>query len=312
MSKGGFSQIVLMDKGTLDTSPTNPIAFGITRNSELIVSPIAFKSTKIEHKDWEISNFDNFALKGESIQPSIFMFKKLLDWVNGNCDAQIVSKKQGSAATSTDVFLFDDGRELGIDFRFIVSDEVRYCGIDLERAFPKGVFDTIIAAALTDTAIVISEGDDFDKVRTPYPLTTDSPSATALFTTYTKRMLTIESKMKRKDINNISLIDDFKITLEIEGEEASIAQFIAQRAKGLSSDVVFTEGNAGAYFDKWVFNDNVLVQNSIYTINEKERIMNVKYVGTVPKEAFAFGYGTSNGGAANDSTGTTGGTVTVG
>lgn len=308
----GLKQIVLCDKGTLNTTPVDPIALGIRKDAVLTINH--FKQVE-DYRKRKFRNYLNFKLEGETLQPTIFMFKKLLDWLNGNVDLQVITQNQSTSAK--DVFKFNAGKELGIDFDWTYNQEGRSCKITFERAFPYADAVTFIDSADSNTAITFSgitdDGTDLTLYRGSSPDKFEKPADTSLGSTslITVRSLNIKSENK-KSIDNMSIVDNLMITLEMTGREAAIADFVMRLNKQQLDSVVFQEKNTGTFYDKFDFNALVLSQTDEFVINDEERTLKIVLEGRVPIYAVSFLYGTNNGGNVADTKGTTGGTIKFG
>lgn len=311
-SAAGLKQIVLCDKGTLATSPTNPIALGIRKDATLTINP--FKQVE-DYRKRKLRNMLNFNFSGESMQPTVFTFKKLIDWINGNVDMQIVTQNQSSS--TKDVFKFNAGKELGIDFDWTYNQDGRSCKLTIERAFPFANANTLIDSADSETAVSFSgitdDGTDLTLYRGSSAEKFEKPASTSLgaVNLVTVRSLNIKTENK-KSIDNMSLIDNLMITLEMTGREAAIADFVTRLGKGQLDSVVFQEKNGASTYDKFDFNSLVLGQTDEFVINDEERTLKIVLEGRVPIYAVSFEYGTGKGGGAADTIGTTGGTIKFG
>lgn len=308
----GLKQIVLCDFGTLATTPADPIAMGIRKDATLTINH--FKQVE-DYRKRKLRNMLNFKLEAETLQPTVFLLKKLLNWINGNVDGYIKTQKQGSGAQ--DVFKFHSGKNLGVDFDLMYNQEGRKCKLTLERALPYDTGVTFIDSADSETPITFSgitdDGTDLAIYRGFNPDKFEKPGGTSLGGTslITVRQLNIKSESK-KSIDNISLVDNLMITLEMTGKEAAISDFITRLNKGQLDSVVFQEKNSGSYYDKFDFNSNVLSQTDEFVINDEDRTLKVVFEGRVPIYDVSFLLGTGNGGDATDTKGTTGGTVRFG
>ncbi|MFZ5986925.1 MAG: hypothetical protein ACOYWZ_07360 [Bacillota bacterium] len=308
----GLKQIVMCDKGTLATTPVDPIALGIRKDAVLTINH--FKQVE-DYRKRKLRNMLNFKLEGETMQPTIFTFKKMIDWLNGNVDLQVVTQNQSTSAK--DVWKFNAGKELGIDFDWTYNQDGRSCKITFERAFPYSDGVTFIDAADSNTAVtfagITDDGTDLTLYRGSSPDKFEKPAATSLGSSslVTVRSMNIKTENK-KSIDNLSLVDNLMITLEMTGREAAISDFVTRLNKGMLDGVVFQEKNSGTYYDKFDFNSLVLSQTDEFVINDEERTLKIVLEGRVPIYAVSFLYGTGNGGDVADTKGTTGGTVKFG
>lgn len=308
----GLKQIVMCNKGTLATTPVDPIALGIRKDAVLTINH--FKQVE-DYRKRKLRNYLNFKLEGESMQPTVFTFNKLIDWLNGNVDVQVVTQNQ--SASTKDVFKFIAGKELGVDFEWTYNQDGRSCKITFERAFPFDDATTFIDGADSASAVtfagITDDGTDLTLYRGFNPDKFEKPSGASLGSTslITVRSLNIKTENK-KSIDNMSIVDNLMITLEMTGREAAIADFITRLNKQQLDSVVFQEKNSATTYDKFDFNSLVLSQTDEFVINDEERTLKIVLEGRIPIYAVSFLYGTGNGGDAADTKGTTGGTVKFG
>lgn len=302
----GFAQIVFCQAGTLSTIPVGVVAMGITQNEELKTSRL--RGIKIEHQDHELPNYDNLLLSASTVQGSLYMFDKLLSYRGGNCDVQIITR-------SGKVFkFFAATNPLGIEPKVILTEESRLITVDIEGAFPSSVWTTILtdaeSASAVDLGLTPLSGADYTKQRMPYPLAIESPISTGLTYSLIKRSLTIEPKRKAKTIGNISLFDKLTMTINLQFEDVSLADYAAQRNKGTSPSFLQKESNGGTTYDAFNFSAGVLVQDANYNATGDKTQMDVVYKGAFPINKTSLLSGTANGGSAADG-GITGGTFLV-
>ncbi len=311
-SAPGLRQIVLCNKGTLATTPVDPIAFGVRKDAVMTINH--FKQIE-DYRKRKFRNMMNFKLEGESMQPTVFLFKKLLDWINANNDMQVVTQNQSSSAR--DVWKFNAGKNLGLDFDWTYNQDGRSCKITAEAALPYNGAVAFIDEADNTTAVnfagITDDGTDLTLFRGFNPDKFEKPSGTSLgvIDFIQTRSLNIKTESK-KTIYNISIVNNLMITLELTGNEASVADFVTRLNKGQLDSVVFQEKNSGTFYDKFDFNANVLSQTDEMVINDEDRTLKITLEGRVPVYAATFLYGTGNGGNAADTKGTTGGTIRFG
>ena len=304
--EAGFAQIAIMQAGTLNSTPTGVIVLGITQNENLQTSRL--RGIKIDHADMELPNYDNLLLSAATLQGNLYMFNKLIEYRHGNCDIQIITG-EGK------VFKFlAASNPLGIEPKLSYTKDSRIITVDIEGAFPAAQWDSILSAAASNTAVDLSitpaSGKDFTKQRLVSPAATESPIGTSITGAIIERSITIEPKRKAKTINNISLFDKLTVTVNLQIEEVTLADYAAQRAKGTSPSLKLKENNSDTTYDAFVFNAGVLVQNANLNITGENVQMNVEYKGAFPISKMTLLTGTGNGGSASDG-GLTGGTLQV-
>jgi hypothetical protein len=307
---GGIAGALICGAGTLLTAPTGVLTFGVTRNESLKVTP--YKPISIKRDEIELPNMVNLNLTAESLQPSLYMFKKLIDYKNGNCDVQITTLN-GSVFQ-----FFAASNPIGIEPTFILNDDYRVIKVELEAAFPKTVYEALELAAQSNVAVASgltpASGRDTTKKREPYPLLTESPSTVSLFTAYTKRSLEISALRKDKvqidgkSSTNISIYDKLLATFIGQTSEATFADRYNQEGKGLMPELLLKDGNAGVYYDIIKFNANTLAQKVEYNDGEEKADLTVTYKGAVALELMVLETGTGKGDAVGG-TGLAGGTL---
>ncbi len=309
----GLKQIVLCDKGTLSTTPVDPIAFGARKEATLKISH--FKQVE-DYRKRKFRNYLNFNLEGETLQPTLFLFKKLISWVNGNVDAQIITQKQNSS--NKDVFKFSNGKEFGIDFELIYDIDGRRCKITLERALDYEDAVTFIDSADNTTEItfagITDDGTDLTLYRPARLDKFEKPSSISLGDPLliSTRALSIKTESKKSEETNISFVDNLMITITMTGREASITDFVTRLNKNMLDNVIVQFINTDTYYDKFDFNSNVLSQTDEFVINDEERTLGITLEGRIPIYSLQFLFGSGNGGSTSDTQGITGGTVQFG
>jgi hypothetical protein len=301
-----FGQIAFCTAGTLNTTPTNVIAMGITSNEELKTSRL--RGIKIEHRDQELPNYDNLLLTASTPQCSLLKYMTLLGYMNGNCDIQIITG-EGKVYKFTKL-----NSPLGIKPKLEYSKDSRLLSVEIEGAFPKVVWDSILAAAVSATAHDLSlsplNGADYDATREVYPLAIASPISTGITGPFTERKITLECKEKTKDINNISLVSKILATINFVKESVTLADYIDQRSKGVSPSFLWKEGNGATIYDGFIFDEGVLVQDAELDETGDKTELNVTYKGSFPVAKMTANYSTGTGGGQS-ADGSEGGTLTI-
>lgn len=313
ISRAGINQIALCDLGTLLTAPTNPILLGVGGEKSLVIS---------QHKQIDLfpdkkgRNMENFKAEGLSNQATMKVMKGLIDFLNFNCDVQIITTSQSGSGTE-DVFQFAGNDVFGLDFEYEVGSDKRGVKITLERAFEYLLSKTLQDAADSNSAVTFTGitdigGRDFSQYRPPYFIGAESPAGSALFSpmAINSRKLTIKTK-NSKNQYNASNVDMLQFNLEIVATEASIAKFIAEMNKDEGAKFLWKEGNGGSNYDGFDFNTNVLTQSDEKTISDKERIIKVTFEGSEWISNISWDLEVSGGGAASGD-GSVGGTMKVG
>ncbi len=314
MSRVGIKQIILCDLGTLSTVPANVIAMGLRNGCSMDITP--FKTVK-DYRNRELPNMDNLKIEAESFQPSLRMLKKLIDFANHNCDAQVTTVRQNSSSSSNDVYRLTGDNSPGIDFELNYSTDKRSIKVIMERAYPKEVMDSMLNVIETQSAITIpdlpnEEGIDYAKYRMPYTLSVESPIASQICSgfDFDSRKLTIKTKGKKSAFNS-SFIDYVNVSIELVTRDSSIAKIIDQRNKGVSPSFYWKESNGGTYYDAFQFSAGVLAQKSELKNSDEERTIRIVYEADIPVYDILFEFGAGKGGDELDTDGIKGGTLKV-
>jgi len=314
----GLQQILACDAGTLLTTPTGAVAMGFGKDK-------IFEET--DHQPQKVSgnislvDFKKLMVSGLSHQPTMFMLKKSFDFLNGGADVQVITPKQTAASASEDVMQFVGSYLLGLDFEFVISHEARTIKWMWERILEKAAALTfkdtwdsataVSVAGVTDTDI---EGKNYSYRRSPKLIAMEAPSGASIALTDYQRLerkLTIKSSKAIKNDQQQSIVNFYTVTLEIAGTGMQVADLITLAGKAETPSVLIKEGNAGAYYDKFVFPAFKLGIGNDFKIGDDKRESRIKLEGDISIFAHSFAYGTNNGGAADDSTGITGGTMTI-
>ena len=314
MSRAGIKQIILCDLGTLAATPANAVAMGLKNNCTMDITP--YKTVK-DYRNRELPNMDNIKIEAESLQPSLRMLKKLIDFLNHNCDAQVTTVKQSLSSSSDDVYRLTEDNSPGIDFELNYTTDKRSIKVILERAYPKEVMDTMLNVFETQPAISIpglpnEEGIDYSKYRLPYTLSIESPLASQICSEhdFESRKLSIKTKGKKSAFNS-SFIDYVTVSIELVTRDSSITGMITQRNKGISPAFYWKESNGGIYYDAFHFNAGVLAQKSEFKSSDDERTIKIVYEADIPVYDIQFEFGTGKGSDESDSEGIKGGTLKV-
>lgn len=315
MSRAGIKQLLLCDLGTLSSSPANAVVMGLRNSCTMEISP--YKPVK-DYRGRELPNMDNVKVESETFQPSLRILKKLIDFTNHNCDAQITSVKQNSSAADGDVYRFEGVNSPGIDFELLYSAEKRIIRVTLERAYPNEVLDGMLNVFESQAQIILpslsnQEGVDYTRYRTPYSLAVESPLSVSICSgaDFESRKLSIKTKGKKSAFNS-SFVDYLTVNMELVTRDASIARLITQRNKGISPALLWKESNGGSFYDAFEFSAGVLAQNSEFKNSDNERSLKIIYEADIPVYDFLFEFGAGKGGDETDTEGIKGGTVKIG
>ncbi len=315
-SMPGLRQLVACDAGTLATTPANALAFGYRSKTALKITE--FKNTA-DYLERSLRNKVNFNVSGESFQGTMQMLSRMLSWANLNADIQMITNKQSASASSDDVFKFTGDNKLGIGFEFVMNDEKRSLTPTFEGALEYDNAVTLIDSADSETAVDFglsnAEGIDETAYRYPFYISFESPKTTAVFSKADIQSREFKMTLEgQKDAYNKLVAQYLKLEISITGFEATISKVVEQMNKNMSSSILWKEQNGAdsSLYAGIDIAEGVLHQTNEFTIDDENRILVAKYVGKIPLYEHSFLFGTGNGGAAEDTTGATGGTIKIG
>lgn len=318
ISRVGLKQIVACDAGTLTATPANPIAMGIRLGATLKES--AYKPvTDSLNRNWR--NKINFNLEAETLQPTMHLLDKSIDWLNGNVDVQALPRKQTRTGGQNECYKFiNDGngkRRPGLDFEAVLSGDKRSIKHTYEIALPYDKAKTIISDSGTPVDFapgIVGAGEDQAKFRRPFYIAFEAPKTTLLATPeeIVSRSLTISTKNKKQEEANISIVDFLTVELELKTRNASFAERLATMNKDNSPSVYIKEQNNGAFFDAFDFATGVLTLDNEFEISDEDRVQTLKFTGDIFIYDFEFLFGATYGGDAGDTKGEKGGTMRAG
>lgn len=313
----GIQQILGCDVGTLLTTPTGAVAMGFAKGKELKITD--FRTDKA-WPNIPTRNMKNIAVQGESFQPTMFMVKKTFDFLNGGGDFQVITPKQSASTGSEDVIQFVGNYLSGFGFELTIAHDKRTLKWMLERALEYSAYQTFIdlwdsAAAVQVTGVTDSdvEGKNYSYRRWPKLLALEAPSGASIALADYKRLerkVVIKSKGIKNDSNQ-DVVNFYTVTIEIVGTGQHVADLVTLAGKAETPSVLIKEGNAGAYFDQISIPAFKLGIGDEFAIGDEKRESRIKLEGDLSIYQHAFTYGTGNGGAADDTTGVTGGTMTI-
>lgn len=314
ISKSGNHQFGLCDLATLVTTPNDPIAMGIRGPYAMKTS--AYKAIKdYLQRTWR--NGINFRTEVETHQPTMFMLSKLIEWLNGNVDAQIITKKQTSGASNGDVYKFIGNNKAGLDFELMFNSDKRSIKVILERALAYTAAQTFIDSADSETPVALpgitGPGEDQALFRRPSFVKFEAPDATTILTAeeIVSRSYSIKTKSKKQDETNMSIVDYLTFELIMKFRNASVAKHVEIMSKNNAPSLTIRELNEGAFYDEWKFNAGVLTLDHELDDNDEDRSLTLKFMADVFLFDVAFQFGAAYGGDATDG-GTKGGTMVIG
>lgn len=315
-SRAGLGEIAFCDLGTLATTPNDAVAMGIRSAAKIESEP--FNTVQLYRSSQGPNLVNRKFNAAETYQPTMFMLKKFIEWAKDGADVQILTTKQDGG--SQNVFKFIGDNRLGIDFEYGITQDKRYLKPILEGAAEVGTHKTFIDGADSETAVDLSftnEGKDEAAYKFPWFLAIEVPKTTALVDkfSFTSRQLIIKTPQNKKMQYNRSKSDYINIMLEVAIEaKVSIAEVVAILNKAWSPSILLKEKNQadGSTYDAFDIAANYLTMpHPVEEYGDENRIITVKWEGDVPINNIAFEFGSGKGGSAEDSTGTTGGTLKV-
>ncbi|MFO7446210.1 MAG: hypothetical protein R6W90_07570 [Ignavibacteriaceae bacterium] len=312
-SRPGIKQLVLCDAGTLLTTPVNPIAAGL-RNAASI-KRTAYKPVK-DYLNRSFRNKVNFNIQAESLQPTMLMRKKAIDWLNQNVDVQVVTVPQASGGTG-DVYQFTGNNVMGLDFEDVISGDKRSMKLTLERAMEydaaKTFIDAVDSAAAVPFSGITGRGEDLTKFRSPYFLAFESPAAATVLTKaeIAERSYTIKTKNKKSEEDNTSIVDYLSFEVMMKFRNASVAKQVEVMSKDNAPSLLIKENNRGLFYDAFNFAPGVLTLEDEFDDTDDDRGLTLKFTGDVHVYDISFQFGTAYGGDETDG-GTKGGTMNIG
>jgi hypothetical protein len=315
MSRAGIKRIALCDLNGLAGTPGHVEFFGLGGEKAVDFKP--FKQTDI-FPEMKGRNMEEHIITGESEQASMRMIKNMIGYLNFNCDTEVVTAKQSAAANSEDVFKYAGDDCLGLMFKYESTREKQRLTPTLNRAFEYDYSKSLKDAAQTATPVTfagISDfgGKDFSLRSAPNTLSVKSGS-TELFTQMgiRSRSLKLETIDSSKNQFNMPEVDLLKVTIELIANEASISKIVAVMGYNNSSVIKWRETTSGLLYKEFDFNVGTLTQSEEEPLHDKDRSMKLVYEGGIWIYDHTFEFGTGKGGAADDTTGITGGTMKFG
>lgn len=316
----GIKQILACDVGTLSGgSPTGAVAIGFGKGKQLKISD---HKTEKAWPNITMHNMKNFALEGESFQPTLFAVKKSLDFLNGGCDVQMVTPNQTMSSGSDDVAKFIGNYLMGLMFEWTIAHDKRTLKWMFERAMEYENYQTFIDTWDSETAVSVTgvtdvdiEGKNYLYRRSPKYLAIESPVGDSLsLSNYERieRKVVLKSKETQKNDLNQSIVDLATISIELVGRGKQVADLVTLAGKAETPSVLIKEGNAGSLFDAISIPAFKVGIGDEFTIGDDKRESRIKLEGDIPITDISFLYGTDNGGGSTDTTGLTGGTIKLG
>lgn len=314
ISKAGLKQIVACDKGTLATTPVDPIAMGIRKSA--VMKRSHYKPLK-DYLDGQFRNMMNFNIQNETMQATMFMLSKMIEWVDGNMDLQVLTVPQASGGGG-DCYKFNAGNEVGLDFEYMINSDGRTIKPTFEVALPWATGQALVDAADSATPAAFStilhpRGEDEALLRKPFFVSFEAPAATSVLTRneIVSRSYSIKTKSKKLEESNMTTVDYLIFELMLKFRNASVANQIVMLNKDQMPSITLREQNNGAFYDEWQFDAGVLTLNDEFEDSDEDRAITLKFQRNIFLYDIAFEFGAAYGGDVTDG-GTKGGTMMVG
>jgi hypothetical protein len=306
----GIFRLLLCQAGTLLTTPVGLVCIG-SRDDDAAFTIDPFKTTTTRGRSNR--NKENYKIVATTKQIRVRDLEWLISFIKAGFDCQFVGEPENGVASGGIFNWVSATNPMGLDFVYRISDGVRNCQITLERAdnyeVSKAFLDASDAGATLTPAITANtisggneRGENLTTYEAPFFAAVESPAGTALFDKNNIISRTFElSTLSNKNEFNISRVYRLAVKQEITLDTVRIADWVAMKNKALSPAITIKEymGN-GTNFEQFVFGANVL---SLITNNkkgEKEGYQKLTIAGEITLNQLTFGYGTANGGAADN------------
>ena len=308
----GIKQIAMCDLGTLATTPNDVVVSGIRNAATMKHS--AFKPIKDAiNGSWRGKK--NINITSESIEATMFALKKHIEWLNGNCDVQVV--RYASENSSPVVHTFDGSNVLGIDFEYLNDGDKITLKTILEAAFPYSEFVTLWDGADNATAVDVGfagRGETPANVRRPFFVAFESPKATTVLTRreIAKRSYSIKTKSKKSEEDNMSIVNYISFDIMLSFRNATIAKQLEIIAKDNAPSLYIKENNLGSFFDAFDFAAGVLTLDDEFEDGDDDAISTLHFTRDVHVSDITFNTDATHGGDATHLTGAEGGTMIIG
>jgi len=313
----GLPQILACEAGTLATTHLGAVAMGFSKGRELKITDFRNDTAWPNIK---LRNMKNFAVQGESMQPTMFMLDKTFSFLNGGADLQVISSKQSVTTGSEDVAKFVGNYLMGLGFEYTIAHDKRTMKWMWERAMEFENYQTFIDTFDSETPVEVEgvtddiEGKNYNYYRTPKFIALEAPSGASLSLSNYERMerkVVIKSKAAKNEYNQ-DVVQFVTVTIEIAGAGAQIADLVTLAAKAMTPSVLIKEGNAGSFYDQINIPAFKLGIGDDFAIGDDKRESRIKLEGDIAIPYRSFEYGATKGGDAEDTTGLKGGTLTLG
>ncbi|MBI1936657.1 MAG: hypothetical protein HYS25_00890 [Ignavibacteriales bacterium] len=311
----GIKSILLCNKGTLASGPVNPSYIGLKEKATLKISD--FKTSK-DVRGRVFRNKKLASLEFDSKQPTLKMFRSFFDYINSNCDVQMMTEKQSFASGSEDVFKFTAATlSLGLSFEFGFDLEKRYLKGALKGAADYDIMKTLIDSASTATAVTVAGithpgGEDWSLQRRSKILAIQSPLNTELFDLDERDDVKVSIKSEGDDNGDGQPgVKDTTVHIEVTGNNATVAKVVAQLNKNINEQLIIKIGNNGSNYDALDCAPGALTPVEEIEHGDDKTFLKIAYEGKVRPYEYDFQFGAAYGGVLDDG-GLNGGTIKIG
>lgn len=320
ISKTGLKQIVFCDGNTIANDAATAMAMGIRAGASLkrgVYKPIKDSLSR----SWR--NMVNFRVEAETYQTTMLLLKKMIEWLNGNVDAQILTNKQTSGASNGDCYIFKQAAStnLGLDFELMYNADKRSIKATLEGALNYAAAQALIDASDSATPYtftgltpaITGAGEYQNYFRKPAFVSFEFPKETTVLyrDEIVERSYSIKTKSKKSVETNMSIVDYLTYEITMKFRNASTAAQVAMMAKDNAPSLYIKEQNPNTgCFDAFWFKEGTLTLDDEFEATDEERSQTVKFVGDVFLFNHCFTFNLAKGSDEED--GTDGGTMFIG
>ncbi|HOV99284.1 MAG TPA: hypothetical protein PK595_06910 [Bacteroidota bacterium] len=309
-SIAGIKQLLLCKKGTLLTDVTDEQLLGIRKDASLSITDF---DTIEDFRGRKLHNKINFKAEAETFQPTMYLLNMLQQWVNGEVDVEIITEQQPGGGI--ECYQFEgETNPLGIEFEFLYTDKSRSCKLTLERALPYATGIAMLNAASSTSPVYSNPqtGENPSLYRMPLLgawVSNGDPIYDPMM--IQQRSLSIKTNSGKKTADNMSIVDRLIFKLEITGYDAALEKILGNFSSPWLSGLFYQEMNSDSTYDGFQFGSNVLHKTKEITIDKEQRIMKLTFEGSAALSELQFDIDAEHGASADDTDGTTGGTMNI-
>jgi len=277
----GIRTIYLCTKGTLASTPTNPIYFGYRNAAEMTIEDHNEIKTVLGQV---LSNMTNFKVELPSHEAPFSSLSTLLGFLTSGCDAQIISVPQTSGSVSSGgVFNFNGNNFPGLGFEFTITPKERTLKITLEFATPRDEGLAIISASLTNTPKVTGYGYQAAKRIAPCYI-----SALIDVDSYWDRSeikdykVVLKTKDSGKTAYNRDDVNYLTMSYEITSRNAVISELYNILNTDKQAALILSEKYSSSINDVITVNEGVLGRKEKISLGDEKGEYTLSFEGDVP------------------------------